>query len=413
MSGTIERDRQYYKFGLYGFLKNLRFYESFLILFFLEKGIDYLKIGFLYSIREITIILLEIPSGLIADVLGRKKTLMASFLFYMISFIIFYFSNHYTLMVVAMIFFAIADAFRTGIHKAMIFQYLKSRGRSDQKADYYGHTRSWSQSGSALSSLIAAAMVFYYGSYKIIFAASVIPYILDFILISTYPDFLNGEIKHTSQSTIWEKSKYIFSAFSRSFKNLNFLKSLTSLSLHTGYYRAVKDYVQPIMMSLALALPFLTDLKNKQKTAVVIGVLYFFIYLLTAYTSRRAGRFREFYKNYSKPMNLTIIAGFIAGIASGFFYSAQFYWISVLIFVLVLMIENLRKPIGIAYVAELSHDDAMATVLSVQSQSQSLFAAIIAIIMGFTAQYAGVGMGITVTTTFLLLFSPFYWLKDK
>ena len=112
-------------------------------------------------------------------------------------------------------------------------------------------------------------------------------------------------------------------------------------------------------------------------------------------------------------MNLTIIAGFIAGIASGFFYSAQFYWISVLIFVLVLMIENLRKPIGIAYVAELSHDDAMATVLSVQSQSQSLFAAIIAIIMGFTAQYAGVGMGITVTTTFLLLFSPFYWLKDK
>ncbi len=410
---TIEKDKQYYKFGLYGFLKNLRFYESFLILFFLEKGIDYLKIGFIYSIREITIILLEIPSGLIADVLGRKKTLMTSFLFYMVSFIIFYFSDHYVLMVVAMIFFAIADAFRTGIHKAMIFQYLKSRGRSDQKADYYGHTRSWSQTGSALSSLIAAAMVFYYGSYKIIFAASVIPYILDFILISTYPDFLNGEIKHIAQSTMWEKSKYIFSAFVRSFKNLNFLKSLTSLSLHTGYYRAIKDYIQPILMSLTLILPLFTDLKNKQKTALVVGALYFIIYLLTAYTSRHAGRFREFYKNFAKPMNLTLIAGFVAGIASGLFYSAQFYWISVLFFVLILMIENLRKPIGIAYVAEFSHDEAMATVLSVQSQSQSVFAAIIAPIIGFTAQYAGLGLGIALTTSLLLLFFPFYWLKDR
>lgn len=410
---TIEKNGQYYKFGLYGFLKNLRFYESFLILFFLEKGVDYLKIGFLYSIREFAIILLEIPSGLIADVLGRKKTLMTAFLFYVISFGIFYFSDHYYLLVIAMIIYAIADAFRTGIHKAMIFQYLKSRGRSDQKADYYGHTRSWSQTGSALSALIAAAMVFYYGSYKIIFAASVIPYILDFVLIGTYPDFLNGEIKHIEQLSLRKKMKYILNAFYRSFKKLEFLKSLTSLSLYTGYYRAIKDYIQPIMMSFALALPFFTELHKKQKTALVVGIIYFFIYLLTAYTSRHAGRFKAFYKNYSKPMNLTLLAGVAAGIISGIFYSVSLFWVAIIVFILVLIIENLRKPIGIAYVAELSHDEAMATVLSVQSQSQSLFAAIIAPIVGFTAQYAGVGMGIAITTILLLLLFPLYWLKEK
>lgn len=412
-SEAIEKNRQYYKFGLYGFLKNLRFYESFLILFFLEKGIDYLKIGFLYSIREITIILLEIPSGLIADVLGRKKTLMTSLLFYMISFGIFYFSNDYGLMILAMIIFAIADAFRTGVHKAMIFQYLKSRGRSDQKADYYGHTRSWSQTGSAISSLIAAVMVFYYGSYKIIFAASVIPYVLDFILISSYPDFLNGEIKHIGKFSLWKKSKLIFRAFYRSFKKLEFLRSLTSLSLHTGYYRAIKDYIQPIMMSLALTLPFLSELQKKQKTALVVGILYFFIYLLTAYTSRHSGRFKALYRNYSKPMNLTLIAGLTAGIISGIFYSISLFGIAIIIFMMILMIENLRKPVGVAYVAELSHDEAMATVLSVQSQSQSLFAALIAPLVGLTAQYAGVGAGIAITTAFLLLFFPLYRLKNR
>lgn len=413
MGQAIEKNRQYYKFGLYGFLKNLRFYESFLILFFLEKGIDYLKIGLLYSIREITIILLEIPSGLIADILGRKKTLMVSFLFYIVSFIIFYFSNHFLLMAFAMMFFAIADAFRTGIHKAMIFQYLKSRGKSSQKTDYYGHTRSWSQTGSALSSLIAAFMVFYYGSYKIIFAASVIPYIFDFILISTYPSFLNGEIKHIDQSTLREKSKYIFKAFYQSFKELEFLRSLTSLSLYTGYYKAVKDYIQPIMMSMALTVPFFTNLGSKQKTALVVGVIYFFIYIFTAYVSRRSGRFMELYKCHAKPMNLTLIIGFSAGIVSGLFYSAQLFWVSIIIFIFILMIENLRKPIGIAYVAELSQDEAMATVLSVQSQSQSLFTAIIALIVGITAQYAGVGVGISLATAFLLIFFPLYRMKER
>lgn len=409
----IEKNTQYYKFGLYGFLKNLRFYESFLILFFLEKGIDYLKIGLLYSIREIAIILLEIPSGLIADVLGRKKTLMTAFLFYAISFGIFYFSNHYVFMVIAMVIYAVADAFRTGIHKAMIFHYLKSRGKADQKADYYGHTRAWSQTGSAVSSLLAAAMVFYYGSYKIIFAASVIPYILDFILISTYPHFLEGNLQGKEQLSLSGKTKYIFQAFYMSFKEPEFLKSLTNLSLYTGYYRAVKDYIQPIMMSFALALPFFTDLHKKQKTALAVGILYFFIYLLTAYTSRHSGRFKALYRNYAKPMNLTLTAGLVAGIISGIFYSVNFSWVAIIIFILILLIENLRKPIGVSYVAELSHDDAMATALSVQSQSQSLFAALIAPLIGFTAQYAGVGIGIAITTAILLLLFPLYWLSTK
>jgi uncharacterized membrane protein YfcA len=212
---------------------------------------------------------------------------------------------------------------------------------------------------------------------------------------------------------LWEKTKYIFDAFYKSFKKMEFLKSLTNLTLHTGYYRAVKDYIQPIMMSFALALPFFNELHKKQKTALVVGILYFLIYLLTAYTSRHAGRFKALYRNYAKPMNTTLIAGLAAGIISGIFYSINIFWIAIIIFIFILMIENLRKPIGVAYVAELSHDDAMATALSVQSQSQSLFAAIIAPMVGFTAQYAGVGLGIAITTAILLLLFPFYWLKEK
>ena len=59
-ANTFNKDLQFYKFCSYGFLKNLRFFEPFLMLFFIEKGLSYLQIGVLYSIREIGVNILEI-----------------------------------------------------------------------------------------------------------------------------------------------------------------------------------------------------------------------------------------------------------------------------------------------------------------------------------------------------------------
>ncbi len=87
MPSNFIKDVQYYRFCLYGFFKNLRFFEVFLILFFLEKGLSFFAIGTLYAAREITVNLFEIPSGVIADSFGRRRTMILSFGFYIISFV--------------------------------------------------------------------------------------------------------------------------------------------------------------------------------------------------------------------------------------------------------------------------------------------------------------------------------------
>ena len=71
---TFSKDKQFNKFCAYGFLKNLRFFDAFLLLFFLENGISFSQIGILYAVREITINVLEIPSGIVADTYGRKNS---------------------------------------------------------------------------------------------------------------------------------------------------------------------------------------------------------------------------------------------------------------------------------------------------------------------------------------------------
>ena len=408
-----KKDIQYYKFCFYGFLKNLRFFESFIILFFLQKNLSFVEIGFLYSIKEITTFVFEIPSGVVADALGRRRTMIMALLTYILSFVIFYFAGSYFVFALAMIIFAFAEAFRSGVNKAMIFNYLQRNGWEDQKADYYGNTRACSQKGSAISALTAAVFVFYSGNYNIIFIASIIPYLINVILLMSYPKWLDGDLKNITTISIGDKFREVERAFVQTFKKALFVRILVSSTLYTGYYKAVKDYIQPLIKSLALAVPFLTYLNDEKKTAVFIGIFYFITYLMTSRMSKSSGKFLNRFKDFGKPMNLTIIIGFLFGVISGGVYILGWYFLAVAGFVFILLIENLRKPIGVALVADVSHDNAMATVLSLSSQVKSVFAAVIAPLIGFIADKEGLGAGLVFTSLLLILFYPLYRLNSQ
>ena len=86
----IKKDVQFYRFSMYGFLKNLRFFEPFIILIFRDNGLTFLQIGLLYSIRDVTNYFTEIPAGFVADAFGRRKSMVFAFTAYILSFFIFF-----------------------------------------------------------------------------------------------------------------------------------------------------------------------------------------------------------------------------------------------------------------------------------------------------------------------------------
>lgn len=407
----FKKDIQYYRFCLYGFLKNLRFFEPFLLLFFLENELSYLQIGVLYSILEITRNVLEIPAGFISDTLGRRKTMVTSFSFYIVSFLVFYLSHTYGYFILAMVLFAVGDAFRTGTHKAMIFTYLKLNGWEDQKVAYYGNTRSWSQIGSAISSLIAALIIFYQGSYRDIFLFTIIPYIFDLFNVMSYPSKLEGAI--SSETSLKESFRKVGKAFITSFRNLTIVRSLVNVSSHSGFYKAAKDYLQPVVKTFALSLPVMAAFSDKQRTAVLIGVIYFVIYLITSSASRNSGRFKDSFKTFSVPLNLTVAIGLLMGMASGLLYETQVLWLAIVFYVGIFVVENLRKPIGMGYLSNKPDESVLATVLSIESQTKSLLAALIAPLLGFLADQFGVGYSLAITSGLLLLALPVYYARKS
>ena len=70
------------RFSLYGFLKNQRYFEPFIVLFFLDQGLSFAQIGLLIGFRELCHNIGEIPSGAVADLYGRRRCMMLSFVAY-------------------------------------------------------------------------------------------------------------------------------------------------------------------------------------------------------------------------------------------------------------------------------------------------------------------------------------------
>lgn len=411
MAATFKKNLMYYKFCLYGFLKNLNFFEPFLILFFLEKNFSYLQIGILYSVQSISTNILEIPTGIMADAAGRRRTMIFSMTSYIVAFGVFYFSANFAAFILAVIFMAFGDAFRTGTHKAMIFEYLKINGWKDQKVHYYGNTRAWSQMGSAVSAIIAGAIVFISGTYKYVFLASVIPYLLDLFLLLSYPKELDGEVKEFKLDKILTNLKNALKDFFDSIRDKRMLRAIVNSSSFSGYFDAVKDYLQPVLKGFALSAPIFVAYDSKSRSAIIIAVVYFILNFLTALASSFSGKFVEKFKNIYIPMNLTIIAGLIAGIFAGLASKVEIHFLAIIFFVVTYLVHNIRRPMGEAYITDVMKNDILATTLSTESQVTTVFAAIVAPLIGFASDKFGVGIGISAISCLMLIFLPFYYAK--
>jgi len=391
----ITRDRMFYKFSLYGFLKNLRFFDPFILLIFRSYGLSFLQIGVLYSIREVATNILEIPTGVIADSFGRRRSMVAAFLSYITSFLIFYFLKDFIFLALAMVMFAFGEAFRSGTHKALIFEYLNIQGISDLKVAYYGLTRSASQFGSALNALIAAALIFYTGSYRVMFLASTVPYLLDLLNVMSYPKSLDGELHRAKKGEIWNQVKTTSREFVRIFSDGSVMKAILNSSSFSGVFKSTKDYLQPILAVLALSASVFTDLEDTQREAVIIGLVYFGIYFLTSLASRRAYQFSERFSSLSQAVNFTYLLGAGMLILAGVTANLQIITLATVCFLGLFMISSIRRPINVGIISDQISSKVMASGLSTESQFTTIFSAIVAPLLGFLVDSFGVGNGIT------------------
>lgn len=376
-----------FRFSLYGFLKNQRYYENFLYLAFLDKGLSYFEIGILIGFREVCTNLFEIPSGAIADLYGRRRAMIFSFFAYIASFVIFAVSKSLFPLFAAMFFYGLGDAFRSGTHKAMIFDWLRLQGRSDEKTKIYGFTRSWSQMGSAVSVLIAGALVFYSGNFVDIFWFSIIPYAMNIVNFFGYPAQLDGD--RQSEFSLKAVARMLGSALKQSVQFPPLRRLVFEGMGFEGMYKASKDYLQPILKQTVIALPLLLVLDESKRTALLVAGVYFFLYFLSSFASRNShqvSNWRGGDEGAARFMWWVDLVLFGLLIPALWF---SWYPAIIVLFVGLAILQNFWRPGLISRFNAQSTPEMSATILSIEAQSKSLATIILAPLLGLLVDSVG------------------------
>ncbi|HSO87371.1 MAG TPA: MFS transporter [Draconibacterium sp.] len=128
------------------------------VLFYQDNGMGMQEIFILKAIYSIAIVTMEVPSGWMADVWGRKKTLFIGSVLGAAGFLGYSFSFGFWAFAVAEIVLGVGHAFVSGADSAMLFDSLKASGKTEQYIKHEGRITSAGNFAEAIAGVIGGLL---------------------------------------------------------------------------------------------------------------------------------------------------------------------------------------------------------------------------------------------------------------
>ena len=176
--------KQIYLFYLYRGLIAASFSGAVLIPFFTDYGgLSLFQVYLLQTWFMVVFFLAEIPTGLVADRIGYKRSLQYASVFVTIGVLVYGLSGSLLGFVIAEAIYGIGAAFFSGADQAWLYEILSEKGREEEMRSIYGRSTSIK-----LVSILAGGLIGSYIAKHIGLAAtmylSAIPYGLSLIAAS-------------------------------------------------------------------------------------------------------------------------------------------------------------------------------------------------------------------------------------
>lgn len=167
--------------GWHNFLTDFRLYGPFTVIYFAEVSGSYTLAMSVYSIQMVTSALLEIPTGILSDRLGRRKTLAAGSFFSAAAVATYAIAPSFALLAVGALIEGIARSLFTGNNTALIYDTARESGNEHEYHHLLGRTSMMFQIALGISAVLGGILAgdfFAAGSLRLVVALSVIPQIL-------------------------------------------------------------------------------------------------------------------------------------------------------------------------------------------------------------------------------------------
>ena len=133
------------------------------VVYLLDRGFSYSVIGIALALFNIFMIILDVPTGAVADVVGRKLSVMAGFFGYAVILFIIPSVENPAILLGVFALWALPTAFISGALPAWIVDNLEAENRTDLIKEFYAKNTSIRSFGSIVAALLSGLIVQYIG----------------------------------------------------------------------------------------------------------------------------------------------------------------------------------------------------------------------------------------------------------
>jgi len=131
------------KLKLIFFFRSFFFFSPILTLFYFSRNLDTFQIVSLEAILIGAVLLTEVPTGILADKIGRKYSLTMVILLFIIGNVWTIYAHSYIEFFVIEVLFGVGIAFGSGAVEALVYDSLKSKGKEKRMSKIWGSINSY------------------------------------------------------------------------------------------------------------------------------------------------------------------------------------------------------------------------------------------------------------------------------
>lgn len=333
------------------FLSNLNLTHGLWMIYLAMKGMSLVQLGILEGIFHITSFLMEVPTGIIADIYGRKTSRIIGRICALVSIILLLFANSFYFFALSFIFTALSYNLESGAGEALIYDSLKELNEDKDYMKISGRQEMAYQASQIIALLLGGYLATI--DYKYVFYLTMV-----FILI-TILQSLQFQEPSIKKESIESKNPFIIMKVqvTQSIKVINNNKKIGFFIIFTQ-----------IILALGTTLFFYLQnyLKNNNHDEFFIGSLFAISAVFEALASSKAYKVEKVIKE----KGILLIMPIISVICIWFIALTPYPYI---FYIIMMIVESLIYVAMSDYINKLIPSNNRATILSFASMIFSFF----------------------------------------
>ena len=369
----------------------------FYILFFLSIGLNFFQIAIIGTVRSVVALLFEVPTGAIADIYGRKFSVIAGYLLMGITTIAVIFTRDYYFLLIIFGFNALFETLVSGADSAWAVDLSdsKERGLSDT---YFLKKRTFRNVGMVIAPLAAGIIVSSYGmtSLWLVYGLGILLSAL-FLFCAEKVEPISSDDKDDLEIIAYKN------VFTHANKTWHFIRNhkILSLVFFAGF---IFFFVEEIT-----TLAWTPYLQNSGLSLPTIGYLFSIIAGLGIITPLVVEKILKYKSKFTLLITTTLIYA-VSLILAAMMNKAIFI---VILFVVVYNLEEIIEPIEEALTNKYIESKTRATALSLKSVFVSLASILGGPLAGYLLGIVTLGGALLISGLIFLIIPIIYTVASK